>query len=118
LPPYLSKIKCSLFESPATSPIRGISIMTIAASTQTPRPGQGLGFLLPRVQPTSVPSAAEAEGGKPREIPLEQIDRNPFQTRSRMNEEQLASWPLHHANGVVQPILVRPWPTAATSSSR
>ena len=84
--------------------------MTIAAIDPKRRAlGKGLDSLLPRVQPTSVPSAAEAEGGKPREIPLEQIDRNPFQTRSRMNEEQLGELAASiTANGVVQPILVRP----------
>ncbi len=51
----------------------------------------------------------ETESGKPREIPLDQIDRNPFQTRSQMNEEQLAELAASiTANGVVQPILVRP----------
>ena len=84
--------------------------MTIAAIDPKRRAlGKGLDSLLPRVQPTSVPSAAEAEGGKPHEIPLEQIDRNPFQTRSRMNEEQLGELAASiTANGVVQPILVRP----------
>ena len=39
----------------------------------------------------------------------EQIDPNPFQTRSQMNEEQLAELAASiTANGVVQPILVRP----------
>jgi len=73
--------------------------------------GKGLDSLLPRV-PTPAASttpAAESEGGKPREIPLDQIDRNPFQTRSLMNEEQLAELAASIvANGVVQPILVRP----------
>ena len=53
--------------------------------------------------------AAEAESGKPREIPLDQIDHNPFQTRSHVNEEQLAELAASiTANGVVQPVLVRP----------
>jgi ParB family chromosome partitioning protein len=70
--------------------------------------GKGLDSLLPRVQPPSAPPA-EADGGKPREIPVEQIDRNPFQTRSHMNEDQLAELAASiTANGVVQPILVRP----------
>jgi ParB family chromosome partitioning protein len=70
--------------------------------------GKGLDALLPRVQaPVAAPQ--ESEGGKPREIPLDQIDRNPFQTRSRVNEEQLAELAASIvANGVVQPILVRP----------
>ncbi|MGA2673649.1 MAG: ParB/RepB/Spo0J family partition protein [Terracidiphilus sp.] len=70
--------------------------------------GKGLDSLLPRVQAATAP-AAEAEGGKPREIPLDQIDRNPFQTRTHVNEEQLAELAASiAANGVVQPVLVRP----------
>ena len=73
--------------------------------------GKGLDSLLPRIQAAATPSAAEPEGGKPREIPLDHIDRNPFQTRSQMNEEQLAELAASiTANGVVQPILVRPLP--------
>ena len=69
--------------------------------------GKGLDSLLPR--PATAPPAGEAEGGKPREIPVDQIDRNPFQTRSQVNEEQLAELAASiAANGVVQPILVRP----------
>ena len=59
----------------------------------------------------SAPAAAtaEVEGGKPREIPVDQIEPNPYQTRSQMNEEQLAELGASiTANGVVQPILVRP----------
>jgi ParB family chromosome partitioning protein len=70
--------------------------------------GKGLDSLLPRVPAPSVP-VADSEGGKPREIPLDQIDRNPFQTRSQVNEDQLAELAASIvANGVVQPILVRP----------
>jgi len=70
--------------------------------------GKGLDSLLPRVPTPSVP-VADSEGGKPREIPLDQIDRNPFQTRSQVNEDQLAELAASIvANGVVQPILVRP----------
>ena len=68
--------------------------------------GKGLDSLLPRVHAAP---AAETEGGKPREIPLDQIDRNPFQTRSHMNEELLSELAASiTANGVVQPVLVRP----------
>jgi ParB family transcriptional regulator, chromosome partitioning protein len=72
--------------------------------------GKGLDSLLPRVPaPATVPVAPEAEGGKPREIPIDQIDRNPFQTRSQLNEDQLSELAASIiANGVVQPILVRP----------
>lgn len=88
--------------------------MMTTASTDTKRRalGKGLDSLLPRVQAASaaapVPSP-EQEGGKPREIPVDQIDRNPYQTRSVMDEEQLAELAASiTANGVVQPILVRP----------
>ena len=71
--------------------------------------GKGLDSLLPRVPVTVAPVAPESEGGKPLEILLEQIDRNPFQTRSQMNEEQLAELAASiTANGGVQPVLVRP----------
>ena len=75
--------------------------------------GKGLDSLLPRVQASATPAAPapEHEGGKPREIALEQIDRNPYQTRSHIEEEQLAELAASiAANGVVQPILVRPLP--------
>ena len=78
--------------------------------------GKGLDSLLPRIQTNAapalavhVPAPAETEGGKPREIPLEDIDRNPFQTRISVDESELAELAASiTANGVVQPILVRP----------
>jgi ParB family transcriptional regulator, chromosome partitioning protein len=80
--------------------------MNIAATDTKRRAlGKGLDSLLPRAQAP----ATEVEGGKPREIPLDQIDPNPFQTRSHVNEEQLAELAASiTANGVVQPVLVRP----------
>lgn len=80
--------------------------------------GKGLESLLPRVQatiaavveppaPTQMPEAA----GKPHEIPVGEIDRNPYQTRSRVDEQQLAELANSIAStGVVQPIVVRPLP--------
>ena len=77
--------------------------------------GKGLDSLLPRVQhapvpvPAHVPAPVEAEGGKPREIPIDDIDRNPFQTRLTIDESELGELAASiSANGVVQPILVRP----------
>jgi ParB family chromosome partitioning protein len=68
--------------------------------------GKGLDSLLPRVHAAP---PVEAEGGKPREIPVDQIDPNPFQTRSQVNQEQLTELAASiAANGVVQPVLVRP----------
>jgi ParB family chromosome partitioning protein len=70
--------------------------------------GKGLDSLIPRAQTPAAPSG-ETEGGRPREIPLDQIERNPFQTRSQVNEGQLAEMAASiTANGVVQPVLVRP----------
>jgi ParB family chromosome partitioning protein len=70
--------------------------------------GKGLDSLLPRAQVAPVPSA-DGDGGKPREIALELVDLNPFQTRGHMDQDQLAELAASiTANGVVQPILVRP----------
>lgn len=75
--------------------------------------GKGLDSLLPRVQ-ASAPPAAKAEApddGRPREIPTDLIDRNPFQTRTHFAEEELGELAASiTANGVVQPILLRPQP--------
>ena len=79
--------------------------------------GKGLESLLPRApQPAAepvvhAPVAAPAETGKPREIPVGDIDRSPYQTRTRFDEVQLAELAASiEATGVVQPILVRPLP--------
>src|SRR3984885_7578860 len=75
--------------------------------------GKGLESLLPsRPAPATIPviTAAVAEPtGKPLEIPLDQIERNPFQTRTRFDEAQLTELTQSIvASGVVQPIVVRP----------
>src|SRR5437763_9929298 len=88
--------------------------MNIAAPPDSKRRalGKGLDSLLPRVQPAGpAPPSHEGESGKPREIALELIDRNPFQTRSQVDEAELAELAASIvANGVVQPILLRPQP--------
>lgn len=87
---------------------------TSAADPKRRALGKGLDSLLPRVHPaaaaptTAVANEAEV-GGKPLEIPLDQIDPNPYQTRSRITGDTLAELAASiAANGVVQPILVRP----------
>jgi ParB family chromosome partitioning protein len=75
--------------------------------------GKGLESLLPGRRPVEAPPVAEAaeraESGKPREIAVEAIERNPFQTRTRFDEAQLEELAASiAATGVVQPILVRP----------
>jgi len=70
--------------------------------------GKGLDSLLPRVPSAAAANVSEPESGKPREIPLDQIDPNPYQTRSHVDQSQLAELAASiTANGVVQPILVR-----------
>jgi len=81
--------------------------------------GRGLESLLP-ARPVSAPVASAIHAfaetpveatGRPREIPVDQIDRNPYQTRTRFDEEQLAELSASiRATGVVQPILVRSLP--------
>ena len=66
-------------------------------SIATPDPkrralGKGLDSLLPRVPTKTSEPAAESdnESGRPKEIPVEAIDPNPYQTRGSMDEAQLS----------------------------
>jgi ParB family chromosome partitioning protein len=67
--------------------------------------GKGIESLLgPRPQVAPAPEAT----GKPLEIALDQIDRNPNQTRSRFDEVQMGELAQSIAStGVVQPVVVR-----------
>jgi ParB family chromosome partitioning protein len=69
--------------------------------------GRGLESLLPsRPAPAAPPAAAPT--GKPLEIPVDRIDRNPFQTRSSFDDTKLAELAASiAASGVIQPIIVR-----------
>lgn len=73
--------------------------------------GRGLDTLLPAVR-AAVPQPQVAPAGEAvREIAIEQIDRNPYQTRSRFDETTLNELAESiKASGVVQPIMVRPQP--------
>jgi len=76
--------------------------------------GKGLESLLPsRPKPAVVPAIAadglQVASGKPLEIQLDHIERNPWQTRTRFDEVQLEELAQSiRASGVVQPIVVRP----------
>ncbi len=81
---------------------------TLATDPKRRALGKGLDSLLPRAHTPAEPGA-ELEGGKPREIALELIDRNPYQTRTQVDDDRLAELAASiTANGVVQPVLVRP----------
>lgn len=73
--------------------------------------GKGLESLLPQ-RPVSIAASAATPVesiGKPLEIPLDHIERNPYQTRTRFDEAQLAELTQSiAASGVVQPVVVRP----------
>ena len=77
--------------------------------------GRGLESLLPRTTPAPPPEAtpAPAPAADPsaegvREIALELIDANPYQTRTHMDEAALAELAASiQASGVLQPIVVR-----------
>ncbi len=72
--------------------------------------GKGIESLLgPRPQAAAAPAADTT--GKPLEIALDRIDRNPNQTRTTFDEEKLAELAQSiAATGVVQPIVVREMP--------
>ena len=73
--------------------------------------GRGLEALLPsRPAPDPTPTEpSPSSGGQPLEISVNDIDRNPFQTRTRFDEAQLAELTASvAATGVIQPIVVRP----------
>jgi len=73
--------------------------------------GRGLESLLPRITAVAEEKTQPAPEGTPREIPVGEIDRNPYQTRTRFDEAQLSELAASiTSTGVVQPILVRPLP--------
>ena len=87
----------------------------MATVTEAPKRralGKGLESLLPRVQaPAESAKQENVESGRPREIPIGEIEKSPYQTRTRFDEEQLTELAASiAATGVVQPIVVRPLP--------
>ena len=72
--------------------------------------GRGLEALLPSRPATPPPAPSPAEpNGKPLELQVELIDRNPFQTRTTFDPAKLTELAQSiAATGVVQPIIVRP----------
>ncbi|MCU1283925.1 MAG: chromosome segregation DNA-binding protein [Acidobacteriales bacterium] len=80
--------------------------------------GRGLESLLPSRGPGGTATTAEGAAGAKavevgiagsKEIPVELIDRNPYQTRGKIDETALAELTASiKASGVLQPVLVRP----------
>ena len=97
--------------------------MAVASDPKRRALGKGLESLLPSrpaaaaAPPPAAPAAPvakiqaaaeEAPTGKPLEVAVEMIERNPFQTRTRFDEGQLEELAQSiAATGVVQPIVVR-----------
>lgn len=71
--------------------------------------GKGLESLLPQRPAAPVPAAPPPDtSGKPLEIPLDAIERNPFQTRTQFDQAQLQELAQSiAASGVVQPVIVK-----------
>jgi ParB family chromosome partitioning protein len=74
--------------------------------------GRGLESLLPSraavTEPVSIAAAGEESRGKPFDINVDLIDRNPYQTRANFDEGKLGELAASiAASGVVQPIVVR-----------
>src|SRR5437016_2451859 len=65
-------------------------------------------------RPTVLPdvqAAAASSGSRVMQVPLDQIDENPYQTRQRFDNQGLQELADSiRANGVVQPVVVRPTP--------
>ena len=73
--------------------------------------GKGLESLLPSVKASVDTAPPRPADGTPRDIPVSEIDRNPYQTRTRFDESLLSELAASiRATGVVQPVLVRPLP--------
>src|SRR5262245_26809970 len=72
--------------------------------------GRGLDSLLPGRATAAAPARSASPAGT-QEIPLELIDQNPYQTRSRIREEALSELADSiRSSGVVQPVVLRPGP--------
>src|SRR5579864_7493434 len=94
--------------------------MTLQTTDKRKALGRGLDSLLPKrplETPVHAPAATAAgivapapahDGEAVQQIPLELIDRNPYQTRSRMDENALAELADSiKAAGVIEPVIVR-----------
>jgi ParB family chromosome partitioning protein len=87
---------------------RNLSVTTTAVDPKRKALGRGLESLLPSSRP-SEPINASLQHGV-RDLPVSEIDPNPYQTRQNIDETALAELATSiAANGIVQPIVVRPF---------
>jgi len=85
--------------------------LSITTTPSGPRKalGRGLESLLPSRRPAEPPPTAHIQGQSVRDLPVTEIDPNPYQTRAHIDDQalnELAASIL--VNGIVQPIVVRP----------
>ena len=84
-------------------------IETKTVDTKKKALGRGLDALLPSSRPAPAIAPPPQQNDGAREIGISEIDRNPYQTRLRVDEAALNELAASiRASGVVQPILVRP----------
>jgi ParB family chromosome partitioning protein len=87
---------------------RVVTAPAVPAARPVPQTDGAHGTVLPEVQAQAARAAA---GDAVRQIALDQIDSNPYQTRQAFEKETLAELAESiRVNGVVQPIVVRPVP--------
>jgi ParB family chromosome partitioning protein len=93
-------------QSPIQSPSGSGTQTNPSSGARRPALGKGLESLLGPRPPAQTPQAEAT--GKPLEIPVDRIDRNPFQTRAAFDEAKLDELALSITEmGVLQPITVR-----------
>jgi ParB family transcriptional regulator, chromosome partitioning protein len=86
--------------------------MTTPLTTQSgPRKalGRGLESLLPSTRPSETTISAALSPNAVRDLPITEIDPNPYQTRTNFDDQALNELAASiQSNGIVQPIVVRP----------
>src|SRR6185437_6502259 len=71
--------------------------------------GRGLESLLPSSRPAETTISAALPPNAVRDLPITEIDPNPYQTRTNFDDQALSELAASiQANGIVQPIVVRP----------
>lgn len=71
--------------------------------------GRGLESLLPSARPAETTTSAALPPNAVRDLPISEIDPNPYQTRTNFDDQALNELAASiQSNGIVQPIVVRP----------